>query len=120
MSMFLALCATIMLASCASAPDGSSYVNASEPSIVPSVEIPEESVPSASFEESVTNVHSDETDDEDEIDYVRFMKDADYADRCIADELAAIVGIKSKPEKYSSKCVVDMRGNDAAYDVDWD
>lgn len=120
LSMFLALCATITLASCASTPDGSSYVNASEPTNVPLVEIQEESVPSASFEEPVTDVHSEKIDDEDEIDYVRFMKDADYADHCIADELAAIAGIKSKPEQYSSKCVVDMRGNDAAYDVDWD
>lgn len=130
LGMFLALCATAMLASCAAAPAGSGHVDASEPSSSPLVEIQEESVPSASFDTAVTDVHSENTgskndnaqdaDRDDEIDYVRFMKDADYADRCIAENLAKIAGLKSKPEQCNSACVVDMRKSETAYDVSWD
>lgn len=130
LGMFLALCATAMLASCAAAPAGSGHVNASEPSGSPLVEIQEESVPSASFDTAITDVHSENTgskndnaqdaDRDDEIDYVRFMTDADYADRCIAENLAKIAGLKSKPEQSNSACVVDMRESETAYDVSWD
>lgn len=128
LSMLLAICTTAMLASCAAAPAGSGHVNASEPSSVPSVEIKEESVPSASFDATVTDVHSEKTDSKDnntqsadnEVDYVRFMKDTDYADHCIAENIAKIAGIESKPEKYGSACVVDMRNNETVYDVNWD
>ena len=128
LSMLLALCAAAMLASCAAAPAGSGCVNASEPSSVSSVEIKEESVPSASFDATVTDVHSEKIDDkktntqnaDNEIDYVRFMKDPAYADRCIADDIAKIAGIESKPERYDSACVVDMRKSETAYDVNWD
>ena len=128
LSMLLALCAAAMLASCAAAPAGSGCVNASEPSSVSSVEIKEESVPSASFDATVTDVHSEKIDDkktntqnaDNEIDYVRFMKDPAYADRCIADDIAKIAGIESKPERYGSACVVDMRKSETAYDVNWD
>lgn len=128
LSMFLAICTVAMLASCAAAPAGSGHVNASEPSSVPSVEIKEESVPSASFDAAVTDVHSEKIDDKksntqsagNEIDYVRFMKDPAYADRCIAKDIAKIAGIESKPERYGSACVVDMRKSETAYDVNWD
>lgn len=128
LSMFLALCTTAMLASCAAAPADSGYADASEPSSIPYVEIQEEPVPSASFDTTVTDVHSekingkdDHTQDaDDEIDYIRFMKDADYAGRCIAKSLAKVAGLKSKPERYDSACVVDMRKSETAYDVDWD
>ena len=88
------------------APAGSGHVNTAEPANTPSAEVREEAVPS-------------ETGGG-EIDYVRFMKDADYADHCIAENIAKIAGIKSKPEKYDSACIVDMRNNEAAYDVSWD
>lgn len=128
LSMFLALCTTAMLASCAAAPADSGYADASEPSSIPYVEIQEEPVPSASFDTTVTDVHSekingkdDHTQDaDDEIDYIRFMKDADYAGRCIAKSLAKVAGLKSKPERYDSACVVDMRKSETAYDADWD
>ena len=128
LSMLLALCAAAMLASCAAAPAGSGYADASEPSSIPYVEIQEEPVPSASFDTTVTDVHSEKIDDkktntqnaDNEIDYVRFMKDPAYADRCIADDIAKIAGIESKPERYGSACVVDMRKSETAYDVNWD
>ncbi len=87
-------------------PAGSGHVNTAEPANTPSAEVREEAVPS-------------ETGG-DEIDYVRFMKDADYAGHCIAENLAEIAGLKAKPEKSNSACVVDMRESETAYDVDWD
>ena len=98
----------------------------SEPSVEtreesePSVETREESEPSVEIrEESTTDAHSASKDD-DEIDYLRFMKDHDYANRCIAEDIAAVAGLQSKPEKYDTACVIDMRKSETAYDVDWD
>ena len=88
------------------APAGSGHVNTAEPANTPSAEVREEAVPS-------------ETGG-DEIDYVRFMKDPDYADHCIAEDIAKITGLKSRPERYGSACVVDMRNDETAYDVNWD
>ena len=88
------------------APAGSGHVNTAEPANTPSAEVREEAVPS-------------ETGG-DEIDYVRFMKDPDYADHCIAEDIAKVAGLKSKPERYDSACVVDMRKSETAYDVNWD
>ena len=39
---------------------------------------------------------------------------------CIAENISTITSLESKPEKYDSCCVVDMRDDEAAYDVNWD
>ena len=145
----LALCAAFMLASCAAAPVESNAVNDMEQAVKPSAEVCGESAPSAFFgldltktqeleidaaddtsldgtelldqesgDADRTDVHSASKDDGEKYDPIKFMHDC--ADYWTAKALAGVAGLQAKPEKYDSACVVDMRDDESAYDVDWD
>lgn len=55
------------------------------------------------------------------VDMDRYMRDPAYADEVFATgQLSEVAGLQSKPERDNIYCVVDMRKDHNAYDVDWD